>query len=48
MAQVQFKGKMFVQNHHLLVKFHELFPGKAERRGQQDLERWMARRFIFD
>ena len=24
MAQIQFKGKSFVQNHHLLVKYHEL------------------------
>ncbi len=26
MAQIQFKGKTFVQNHHLLVKYHELIP----------------------
>ena len=26
MAQIQFKGKSFVQNHHLLVKYHELIP----------------------
>jgi len=26
MAQIQFKGKAFVQNHHLLVKYHELIP----------------------
>ena len=24
MAQIQFKGKPFAQNHHLLVKYHEL------------------------
>lgn len=24
MAQIQFKGKSFVQNHHLLVKYHEI------------------------
>src|SRR3990170_3446315 len=29
MAQIQFKGKTFVQNHHLLVKYHELIPVKA-------------------
>ena len=28
MAQIQFKGKPFVQNHHLLVKYHELVPVK--------------------
>ena len=28
MAQIQFKGKSFVQNHHLLVKYHELIPKK--------------------
>jgi len=28
MAQIQFKGKSFVQNHHLLVKYHELIPRK--------------------
>lgn len=28
MAQLQFKGKQFVQNHHLTVKFHELVPKK--------------------
>nr|MBC8360260.1 site-specific DNA-methyltransferase [Candidatus Desulfatibia profunda] len=28
MAQIQFKGKPFVQNHHLLVKYHELIPKK--------------------
>lgn len=26
MAQLQFKGKTFVQNHHLLVKYNELVP----------------------
>ena len=26
MVQIQFKGKVFVQNHHLLVKYHELVP----------------------
>lgn len=30
MAQIQFKGKTFVQNHHLLVKYHELVPVKAK------------------
>lgn len=30
MAQLQFKGKAFVQNHHLLVKYHELVPVKAK------------------
>jgi hypothetical protein len=29
MAQIQFKGKTFVQNHHLLVKYHELIPVKS-------------------
>ena len=29
MAQLQFKGKTFVQNHHLMVKYHELVPVKA-------------------
>ena len=28
MAQIQFKDKSFVQNHHLLVKYHELIPKK--------------------
>lgn len=28
MAQLQFKGKQFVQNHHLLVKYRELEPKK--------------------
>ncbi len=30
MAQLQFKGKTFVQNHHLLVKYHELVPIKSK------------------
>lgn len=30
MAQLQFKGKPFVQNHHLLVKYHELVPVKSK------------------
>jgi hypothetical protein len=30
MAQIQFKGKPFVQNHHLLVKYHELIPKKKK------------------
>jgi len=30
MAQIQFKGKSFVQNHHLLVKYHELIPNKSK------------------
>jgi adenine-specific DNA-methyltransferase len=30
MAQIQFKGKNFVQNHHLLVKYHELEPVKSK------------------
>ena len=30
MAQIQFKGKSFVQNHHLLVKYHELIPKKMK------------------
>ncbi len=28
MAQLNFKGKQFVQNHHLAVKYHELIPHK--------------------
>lgn len=40
MAQLQFKGKQFVQNHHLTVKFHELVPKKdkslAEKAGLND------------
>ncbi|MFB3887512.1 MAG: site-specific DNA-methyltransferase [Thermodesulfobacteriota bacterium] len=30
MAQIQFKGKTFVQNHHLMVKYHELIPVKSK------------------
>ena len=30
MAQIQFKGRTFVQNHHLLVKYHELIPVKEK------------------
>lgn len=30
MAQINFKGKQFVQNHHLSVKFHELVPDKEK------------------
>ena len=30
MAQIQFKGKTFVQNHHLQVKYHELAPVKEK------------------
>ena len=30
MAQIQFKGKSYVQNHHLLVKYHELIPKKGQ------------------
>lgn len=30
MAHLQFKGKTFVQNHHLLVKYHELVPVNAK------------------
>ena len=26
MVQIPFTGKTFVQNHHLLVKYHELVP----------------------
>lgn len=26
MAELKFKGKSFVQNHHLLVKYHQLVP----------------------
>lgn len=29
MAHLQFKGKSFVQNHHLMVKYHELVPVKS-------------------
>jgi adenine-specific DNA-methyltransferase len=30
MAQLQFKGKAFVQNYHLAVKYHELVPVKSK------------------
>jgi adenine-specific DNA-methyltransferase len=30
MAQLQFKGKTFVQNHHLLVPYHQLVPVKSK------------------
>jgi adenine-specific DNA-methyltransferase len=30
MAQLQFKGKTFVQNYHLMVKYHELVPVKSK------------------
>lgn len=30
MAQLQFKGKQFVQNHHLVVPYHELVPKKEK------------------
>ncbi len=30
MAQLQFKGKQFVQNHHFGVKYHELIPRKEK------------------
>jgi len=30
MAQIQFKGKQFVQNHHLSVEYHELIPDKKK------------------
>jgi adenine-specific DNA-methyltransferase len=30
MATLNFKGKSFVQNHHLLVKYHQLVPKKAQ------------------
>ena len=30
MAQLQFKGKQFVQNHHLSVKYHQLVPRKEK------------------
>ncbi len=26
MVEIQFEGKTFVQNHHLLVEYHELVP----------------------
>ena len=28
MATLNFKGKSFVQNHHLAVKYHQLIPKK--------------------
>jgi adenine-specific DNA-methyltransferase len=30
MAQLQFKGKTFVQNHHLMVPYHQLVPVKGK------------------
>jgi DNA modification methylase len=30
MPSLQFKGKVFVQNHHLVVPYHELTPVKAK------------------
>jgi hypothetical protein len=30
MAEIKFKGKTFVQNHHLLVPYHELIPVKSK------------------
>lgn len=30
MAHIQFKGKTFVQNHHLMVKYHQLVPVKSK------------------
>ena len=30
MAVLNFKGKSFVQNHHLLVKYHQLVPRKGK------------------
>ena len=30
MAQIQFKGRQFVQNHHLSVEYHELIPDKKK------------------
>ena len=30
MAGLTFKGKSFVQNHHLLVKYHQLIPRKEK------------------
>jgi len=30
MAQIQFKGKQLVQNHHLSVEYHELVPKKEK------------------
>ncbi len=34
MAQIQFKGKPFVQNHHFLVKYHELIQKKKKDAGR--------------
>ncbi|MCX7000963.1 MAG: site-specific DNA-methyltransferase [Candidatus Sumerlaeota bacterium] len=30
MANIQFKGKTFVQNHHMMVKYHELIPDREK------------------
>ena len=30
MPQIQFKGKQFVQNYHLSVKYHQLVPKKEK------------------
>lgn len=30
MATLSFKGKSFVQNHHMAVKYHELIPVKEK------------------
>jgi adenine-specific DNA-methyltransferase len=30
MATLNFKGKSFVQNHHLAVKYHQLIPKKEK------------------
>lgn len=30
MANIQFKGKAFVQNHHLQVPYHQLVPRKKQ------------------
>lgn len=30
MATLNFKGKTFVQNHHLTVKYHQLIPKKEK------------------
>jgi adenine-specific DNA-methyltransferase len=30
MAEIKFKGKTFVQNHHLMVPYHELIPVKSK------------------
>ncbi|NJN88192.1 MAG: hypothetical protein HC881_20220 [Leptolyngbyaceae cyanobacterium SL_7_1] len=29
MARLDFKGKAFVQNHHLTLKYHHLVPNKV-------------------